>query len=257
MSDQSKPIDAVGKELAAALAKAQGSFPVIPKDTKVDVYSKPPERRLLYTYYYADLTTIIDCTRKALSENGLSFTQTIVDGGFVTKIMHSSGEVMRSGFVPFQLPQTADMKTVAGLITYVKRISLTAALGVSADEDVDAADDEGKQGNSTQRSNAKDAPKKIKNFAPNSQSQQSYPQSGGGTAWPDKSEDIDAALSDSAGRPMSMLEELYAFVDDNGVTIDQVKTIIKEVTGKPKKSVELNDGEIAAIMSYIKRSLGK
>lgn len=144
-----KASQTIGK-LAEALSKAQGEFPLIPKDSKVDVYSKPPDRKLLYTYFYADLTTIIDKTRPALSKNGLCFTQGIVTGGFCTLIMHSvSGEYLQTGFIPCKIPDGADMKQVAGTITYVKRISLTAALGVSADEDVDAASMEAEQGNST------------------------------------------------------------------------------------------------------------
>ena len=136
-------------KLADALAKAQGKFPVIPKDSEVIVYSKDTPKRELYRYKYADLTTIINCTRPAMSENGLSFTQGFVRGGVITFIMHSSGQTLEAGFIPCDIPKSADYKQVAGAVTYVKRISLTAALGVSADEDVDAAPIEGNQGNST------------------------------------------------------------------------------------------------------------
>lgn len=139
-------------KLADALAKAQGEFPVIPKDSEVVVHKKDMPRvpaNELYRYKYADLTTIISTTRPALSKNGLSFTQGIVKGGFSTLIMHSSGEQLETGFIPCELPKTSDYKAVAGAITYVKRISLTAALGVSADEDVDAAAQEAAAGNST------------------------------------------------------------------------------------------------------------
>jgi len=143
------------EKLADALAKAQGEFPVIPKDSLVIVYTKEKPKSELYRYKYADLTTIISCTRPAMSKNGLSFTQGVVPGGFSTLIMHMSGQKIHTGFVPCDIPKNADMKQVAGLITYVKRISLTAALGVSADEDVDAAQIEANQGNATQKSNNK------------------------------------------------------------------------------------------------------
>lgn len=136
-------------KLADALAKAQGEFPVIPKDSEVIVYTKDSPKRELYRYKYADLTTIISCTRPALSKNGISFTQGFVRGGVATFLMHSSGQTLECGFIPCDIPKSADYKQVAGAVTYVKRISLTAALGVSADEDVDAAPIEGQQGNST------------------------------------------------------------------------------------------------------------
>ncbi len=139
-----------------ALSKAQGEFPAIPKDREVKVYSKPPDKYLLYTYKYADLTTIIDCTRKALSANGLSFNQDYDEtrGGFFTRLQHKEGGCIVTGFVKCKI-ESLDMKTIAGLYTYAKRISLTAALGVSADEDVDAAHDEAKSGNSTTKEDLK------------------------------------------------------------------------------------------------------
>lgn len=145
-------------ELAKALAKAQGEFPVIPKDSEVEVKSK--EGKTLYKYKYADLTTIISATRPAMSKAGLSFTQGVVPGGFVTTIMHESGEELVTGFIPCSVPTNADMKQVAGLITYVKRISLTAALGVSADEDVDAAGNEAVSGNTTKKTETTKTPPK-------------------------------------------------------------------------------------------------
>jgi hypothetical protein len=144
-------------ELSKALAKAQGEFPAIPKDSKVEVKNK--EGKFLYAYKYADLTTIISVTRPAMSKAGLSFTQGVYDGGFATKIMHESGETLITGFIPFEIPKGVDMKTIGGLITYVKRISLTAALGVSADEDVDYADDEGRLGNTTDKTSIHNPPR--------------------------------------------------------------------------------------------------
>lgn len=135
-------------KLADALAKAQGEFQPIPKDSEVEVKNKEGNR-VLYKYKYADLTTIIDKTRPALNKHGLSFTQGFVRGGVVTTLMHSSGQTLECGFIPCDIPKGADYKQVAGAVTYVKRISLTAALGVSADEDVDAAPIEGNQGNTT------------------------------------------------------------------------------------------------------------
>lgn len=155
------------KELFTALLKAQGEFPTIPKDSRVDVYSKPPERRFLYTYFYADLTTIINCTRPSLLKHGLGFTQDYdkEKGLFFTRFIHSSG-YFDTGHIPFSPDASLDMKTVAGLFTYVKRISLTAALGVSADEDVDAAHDEAALGNSTTRVQHGPKPSSIRHVPP-------------------------------------------------------------------------------------------
>ncbi len=140
-------------KLFDALAKAQSEFPVIPKDSEVEVKK---ESKFLYKYKYADLTTIIDCTRPSMTKHGLSFTQTYckmadLGTGIITIIQHNSGEVLKTGFVPCTIESKTDMKFVGGQFTFGKRISLTAALGISADEDMDAAGDDGKDGNSTEK----------------------------------------------------------------------------------------------------------
>lgn len=141
------------QELFDALAKAQSEFPTIPKDSQVDVYSKPPERKFLYSYKYADLTTIINATRAAFAKNGLSFSQgfDIYGNIFETIIRHKSGQSISAGLIPIKLNPNLDGKEIASTITYLKRVSLTAALGVSADEDVDAAADNGRNGTHTDK----------------------------------------------------------------------------------------------------------
>lgn len=154
------------EKIADALSKAQGEFPVIPKDSEVEVYSKDTPRRLLYKYKYADLTAIISATRPALSKNGLSFTQDFVKKeigtGLVTILMHSSGQRIETGFIPMTVDPKQDKKTVVGDFTYIKRVSLTAALGVSADEDMDAAGADAQKGQSTEKKTTGKAPAKQK-----------------------------------------------------------------------------------------------
>lgn len=177
MSDQAPIANYISNtdKIYDALAKAQGEFPVIEKNSKVDVYSKPPNRTLLYSYMYADLTEIINKTRPSLSKNGISFTQGMGSEGFYTRIMHSSGQCFDTGIIPTQI-KANDYKEMAGAVTYLKRISLSAALGISADEDIDAAESEAKQGNSTTKQESKPKggydPNKtkkneVKNLAPN------------------------------------------------------------------------------------------
>lgn len=129
-------------ELTESLSRAQSEFPVIPKDSIVDVYSKPPEKKFLYSYAYADLTTIIAATRPAMTKHGISFTQGFTKdsdlGVGLETILMKGPQWLRTGFIPCRPPNPDDMKAVAGAATYAKRISLSAALGVSADEDMDA-----------------------------------------------------------------------------------------------------------------------
>lgn len=217
-------------KLFAALAQAQGQFPPIPKDAEVKVYSKPPNRQLLYSYKYADLTTIISCVRPSLSKNGLSFIQTYekdpaLGNGLVTYIMHDYGQELRAGFVPCDISPKADMKAVAGYYTYGKRISLTAALGISADEDVDAGSIEANSGNATER-------QKPKQHAP--QSADEFDQFMGQT----KSE-------------MPLIEQLYAIVDERQIPTHEIKELIAKVCGEPKRSNEMTDSEVAQVLDLL------
>lgn len=126
-------------ELAAALAKAQGAFPSIEKNRTVTVKTKTGGS---YKFAYATLDNIVDGIRKPLSENGLSYVQAIITSDremlCETMLMHSSGQ-----FLTTQLPvkfssSENNAQALGSAITYAKRYSLTAMLGIVADEDDDA-----------------------------------------------------------------------------------------------------------------------
>lgn len=132
-------------ELAAALAKAQGSFPAIEKNRQVTVKSEKGS----YKFWYATLDHIVDGIRKPLSDNGLSYVQAIIQSDremlCETMLMHASGQ-----FITTQLPvKYADQKNNAqalgSAITYAKRYALTAMLGIVADEDDDGNAADGNQ----------------------------------------------------------------------------------------------------------------
>lgn len=114
-----------------AFHKAQGGFPAITKSKTVDTGS--------YSYKYADLPTIIEQVSTALEDAGLSVAQAVVsqDGriGVETRIYHVSGHVETFG--PVFLPAGQDAKSAGSAVTYARRYSLSAALGIAADEDDD------------------------------------------------------------------------------------------------------------------------
>jgi hypothetical protein len=130
-------------ELAKALAKAQGEFPAIPKDKTVTKkgFSKASGKEFEYGYNYADLTTIIDCLRPVLSKNGLCFTQSIVENdkgalNLKTTLFHDSGQSLESLYPVIY--SNGDAQILGGAVTYAKRYALSALLGVSPDDDLDA-----------------------------------------------------------------------------------------------------------------------
>lgn len=125
----------IGK-LAAALAAAQADIKNPQRNREVTVQTKTGGK---YKFKYATLDAIIDCVRGPLTKNGLWFTQTMatnIDGRLclITTLMHSSGEIT-SSIVP--LNANGSNQELGSELTFKKRYSLTALLGVAADEDDD------------------------------------------------------------------------------------------------------------------------
>lgn len=122
------------KELAAALAKAQGEMEGAPKDAKNQ-----------FGGYYADLGSVIQAAQKPLSTNGLSITQhpELVDGmvTVTTMLMHASGEWLESSIsAPIGDNRALSAAQQAAIvITYLRRYSYAAIVGIYADEDTDGA----------------------------------------------------------------------------------------------------------------------
>ena len=126
----------------AAFAKAQGAFrqPELNRTAEIK-----KEGKLLYTTTYADLNQCIECIRQALSENELSFTQTVEPGPkewlLVLTLRHSSGQYLKS-FMPLVL--TGSPQVIGGQLTYLKRYQISAFFGLAAD-----FDDDGNAGSNT------------------------------------------------------------------------------------------------------------
>lgn len=116
----------IGK-LAEALAKAQAQMGPAIKAAKNPFYKST----------YAKLEDVIEAIRVPLSSNGLSWVQPLQEEGdstyLVTKLMHISGEWV-SGRMKL-IPMKKDMQGMAGAITYAKRFSLSAMVGLAEEDD--------------------------------------------------------------------------------------------------------------------------
>jgi hypothetical protein len=119
-------------ELASALAKAQAKMKPAAKNKKNPHFKS----------IYADLDSIWEACREALSENGLSVTQTMApsDHGFnlVTTLMHASGQWIKSE-MPV-ITQKQDPQGIGAALTYYRRYALASMVGVAPGEDIDAED---------------------------------------------------------------------------------------------------------------------
>lgn len=126
-------------ELAVALCKCQSELTAAKKRSENPFFKSS----------YADLSEIWDAARKPLADNGLSVVQTM-DGSngdvvIVTTLLHNSGQWIR-GRLPIH-PVKNDPQAVGSAITYGRRYSLSAIIGLvtEADDDGESAMDRGKK----------------------------------------------------------------------------------------------------------------
>lgn len=148
--------------IATALAKAWGELETPKHNSTVKVTMKSGGS---YTFDYTDLNGIFEAARKVFKENGISviqnsYTELTERGALAcveTMFLHSSGEWVKS--LPLKFPAATGMQDFGGQITYMKRYSLSAMLGIATEKDDDATGASGntydysnrQQGNSTQQ----------------------------------------------------------------------------------------------------------
>ena len=122
-------------QVAAALAKAQATFPEVRKNKHVRVQTR---NRGSYEFDYADLNAILAACKNALTQNQLSVSQLILPNGqgmvLRTLLMHSSGEFLSSAMF---LNRRENPQELGSEITYMKRYALSSMLGIAADDDDD------------------------------------------------------------------------------------------------------------------------
>ena len=124
------------KELTAALAKAQIAFKPIKRTEQVDYQTTVGRKR----YTYAPLSEVIEATKQALSDNGLTITQLtrLVEGNVIleTLLSHTSGEWLISELYVGKQEQPPQSEGSA--LTYKRRYGMSAMLCVASEDDDDA-----------------------------------------------------------------------------------------------------------------------
>lgn len=119
-------------ELATALAKAQAAMKPAAKDS-INPHFKSR---------YADLASVWDAARAALTGNGLSVVQgASADGERVTVttlLLHTSGQWIQDALT--SSARDASAQSVGSAITYGRRYGLSAMVGIAPeDDDAEAA----------------------------------------------------------------------------------------------------------------------
>ena len=114
--------------LAKAMAKAFGEIESAKKDKQNPHFKS----------WYADLSAVVEAIKPSLKANGLWFSQishNIPDHAAIeTIIIHESGETMSTGIVAVPVSR-GDAQGYGSALTYARRYSLSAAFGVSTEDD--------------------------------------------------------------------------------------------------------------------------
>lgn len=231
-------------KLAEAFAKAQGQFKTPRLNREATI--KNASGAVLYTTRYADIQECIDCIKKPLSDNGLSFVQTVEflvspKEMWVLKLMllHSSGDSVQS-ILPLNV--TLSAQQLGGILTYYKRYQISAFFGLAADYDDDGNTAEGK-GHIVDDQDAARKKKAAEMTA---------------AAAAEKKRLADEAHKQAQSKaaqppaaPVSLLEQLVAFAREHEIPNEEMATTITRVVGRAAKSTDLTPQEITEILKYL------
>jgi len=165
-------------KLLENFTKAQAEFPTLPKDKNG------------YNYRYTDLDTVISTVRPILAKYNLGFMQalTTLESGkwaISTRIFNNAGEWIEdtTTLPDVSLAKGNAAQNVGAAITYMKRYTLCAMLGISSDEDPDGKPDGNPDFNSRNQQETKTTQKK-----------ETVPQPAGGPDTPEQNKRIKELL---------------------------------------------------------------
>ena len=131
--------------LAAALAKAQAEIENPSKSLTATIESPFP-REGRRSFRYAPLSAGLDIVRKCLSRHEIATLQaTAIDNErglirLMTTLVHASGEWMSSDWPVCPISETAAPHRLGAALTYARRYSLFAMVGIAGEDDLDAPD---------------------------------------------------------------------------------------------------------------------
>lgn len=144
-------------QLIVALRKARAEFPTIGKEKTVTGAK--------FSYDYAPIEHIQEVVHPILDKHELTYSQMVGESDkgptLTTLIAHISGQYMEST-APVMVGSNADSQDFGGALSYQKRYSLVAALGlILTNEDDDGLKASGKTGTITQKPKNHAPPPKL------------------------------------------------------------------------------------------------
>jgi hypothetical protein len=211
----------IGK-LAEALCKAQAGIVGAKKDAENPFFHSS----------YADLSSVWDACRPQLTAHGLSVVQTLEPSEtkvcVTTMLLHSSGEWIRGSVL--LNPVKTDPQAMGSAITYARRYSLAAIVGVCPSDDDDGNGASGKTDPNAQKPPAK--PQTPKAPARDTNQTTGEPVKAAGALITDPQRKRMFALAGKAGLSKEASKTLisrYGFESSNDVTKDKYEEICKEI----------------------------
>ena len=127
-------------EIAKAMSNAQGEMQPALKSANNPFYKSR----------YADFASVWEAIREPMKKNELSVWQDVTNSEYgicvSTRVTHSSGQWVEFGPLEIPIPKK-DAQSVGSAISYAKRYSLSAAVGVVADIDDDGEKAMGREQN--------------------------------------------------------------------------------------------------------------
>lgn len=234
--------------ISAALARAWSAIQTPKYNAKVKVSTQ----KGAYTFEYTDLNGILEAVRPIFIENKLFITQnaySVLENNVTmacveTTFLHESGEYVKS--YPLKFPAAQKMQDFGGQITYMKRYSLAAMLGIATEKDDDA---NGASGNSYQYQERQQSspPKQQHSQQPPQprQAQQSY-QPPAQTTHRQPTDVIDGQLMNRLVNIMMPLAEIKNMKADV-----LYENSLKKLNFPYKKSKELTVKEAETLIGYL------
>ena len=201
--------------LFEAFAAASAEIENIKQNRDVEVRMKSGGK---YSYSYATLAQILHDVRAPLTGNGMWYTQYVRDGEMVTRLLHKSGQWMETGMIP--MPNvTGAPADIGGVVSFFKRYSLSAALGLATEDD-SAGEDE-HRGEVVEFK-----PRGVARDAPPPEPQVEIPPGGFGDWARDLMMKVNDALKDIATeKPEETVAKVDALKNENKRYINSVKKV--------------------------------
>lgn len=119
------------KQIAVALVRAQAKFPAIVRSKKAEIKGEKGS----YSFMYAPLEEILAAVRPVLLGEGIALMQGVEGFNLETTLLHESGEFITHAMeLPHAYPSS---RAYGSELTFKRRYSVTAVLGLASEEDDD------------------------------------------------------------------------------------------------------------------------